>query len=72
MKTLLLLVNDDYAETLKAQLPADQAWVLDARYDAFRCQLRHSLETYLDSPASSVAYHDTIKQLDAWLGEQGA
>ena len=36
MKTLLILVDDAYAETFTATLPVDKAWVLDARYDAFR------------------------------------
>ena len=70
MKTLLILVDDEYADTLTRTLPADKAWVLDDRYDAFRCRVRHALETYNQSPESAEIYHDTIAALDRWMQEQ--
>jgi len=70
MKTLLIFVDDAYAETFTATLPVDKAWVLDARYDAFRCRVRRALENYNQSPESAETYHDTISELDAWMEEQ--
>lgn len=71
MQTLLLLVEDDLVDTLKATLPVDKAWVLDARYDAFRCRLHHALDTYRARPDAFEAYHDTVVRLDRWLaGEE--
>ncbi|MHC3995125.1 hypothetical protein ACXWTF_09875 [Thiomicrolovo sp. ZZH C-3] len=70
MQTVLLLVDDTYADTLKQSLPADKAWVLDARYDAFRCGVRCSLEEYRTSPDTVTVYHETIEEIDAWLAEQ--
>lgn len=72
MRTLLLLVDDDYAEELKKALPADKAWILDTRFDTFRCGVRQALEAYREAPASASAYVDVISQLDQWLEEQKA
>ncbi|MEJ2467830.1 MAG: hypothetical protein P8Y51_01945, partial [Campylobacterales bacterium] len=63
MRTLLLLVDDEYAETLKNELPGDKAWILNPRYDAFRCQVRQAFETYREAPSSATTYSDTIPQL---------
>jgi hypothetical protein len=70
MKTLLMLVDDAYADTLKEQLPGDKAWILDARYDTFRCQLRQALDAYLESPEDAEAYHDTLARMDEWLATE--
>lgn len=72
MRTLLLLVDDEFAETLKKELPADKAWILDARYDTFRCRVRQALEAYREAPASAAVYADALPQLDQWLEEQNA
>jgi hypothetical protein len=72
MRTLLLLVDDEYAETLRNELPEDKAWILDPRYDAFRCQVRQAFEAYREAPASAEAYADAIPRLDQWLEEQKA
>jgi hypothetical protein len=70
MQTLLLLVDDSYAETLKQSLPNDKAWILDDRYDSFRCQVRIALEAYRTSPEDVTIYHETIADIDTWLAEQ--
>lgn len=72
MQTLLLLVDDTYAETLKQSLPNDKAWVLDERYDCFRCEVRHALKHYRTSPDDVTVYHETIVDIDTWLSEQYA
>jgi len=72
MKTLLILVDDTYADTLKTLLPEDKAWVLDARYDTFRCQLHNAYETYCDSPGTFEAYHDALSDIDMWLSGENA
>jgi len=72
MQTLLLLVDDTYAETLKQTLPSDKAWILEPRYDTFRCRVRQALDAYRADPESATVYHDTIAELDRWLVEQHA
>ncbi|WP_345970093.1 MULTISPECIES: hypothetical protein [Sulfurimonas] len=67
---MLLLVDDTYADTLKQSLPADKAWVLDARYDEFRCRVRLALDGYRTSPDAVQIYHETIEDIDTWLAEQ--
>ena len=70
MKTLLLLVDDTYAEELKEQLPGDKAWILDTRYDAFRCRLHTTLDDYVKESAHFEPYHETIDELNRWLTEK--
>ena len=70
MKTLLILLDDAYADTLKEQLPGDKAWILDARYDAFRCRLHAALDNYFETRDGFEAYHETIAATDAWLAAE--
>jgi len=72
VKTLLILVDDTYADTLKAILPDDKAWVLNPKYDSFRCQLHHEFETYKARPERFEAYHDALNDIDAWLSKGDA
>ena len=71
MKTMLILVEDDYADTLPTRFPEDKAWVLSPRYDAFRCRLHHALETYGKHPETFEAYHKVLAETDLRLrGEE--
>jgi len=72
MRTLLLLVDDDYVDTLKQTLPDDKAWVLPPRFDTFRCQVRQALSAYREAAEESIPYHDAAAELDRWLTEQPA
>ncbi len=67
MKTLLVLVEDDYAEALQSQLPSDKAWLLPERYDAFRCRLHHAYETFFSAPETFSSYQETMTQMDKLL-----
>ena len=69
MKTLLILVDDAYAETLKKQLPGDKAWILETRYDTFRCRLHQALEDYGETPDGFEPYHKTIAETDTWFSD---
>jgi hypothetical protein len=69
MKTLLLLVEDDYANSLKQQLPSDKAWVMPERYDAFRCALHHALESARSNTGKTVPLQNAISDMNAWLAK---
>lgn len=64
MQTLLLLVDDTYAETLKQSLPDDKAWILPERYDTFRCQVRQALETYKNDPSECMPLGSAMEMID--------
>jgi len=70
MKTIVLLVSDEIAQTLPSLLPAEQAWILDERYDTFRCHLHAAVESYTEDPSSFQSYHDLIADFDAWLHKE--
>ncbi len=67
MKTLLLLVEDDYADTLKQQLPGDKAWVMPERYDAFRCALHSTLESARSDTNETIPLQNAITDMNEWL-----
>lgn len=64
MKTLLVLVEDDYAEALQSQLPQDKAWLLPERYDAFRCRVHHAFETFCTAPESFSSYQESMTEMN--------
>jgi hypothetical protein len=72
MRTLLILVNDEIAQTLEEHLPVGKAWILDPRYDHFRCQIHCALKTYSETPEVFETYSQTMSQMDAWLSGQQA
>lgn len=67
MKTLLLLVDDDYADTLQGELPEGKAWVLPQRYDTFRCALHTALESARTKPDTLIELQSVITETNAWL-----
>ena len=64
MKTLLVLVEDDYAEALQSQLPPDKAWLLPERYDAFRCRVHHAYEIFCTAPETFRSYQETMTEMN--------
>lgn len=70
MKTLLLLVEDDYADTLKQQLPGDKAWVMPKRYDAFRRELHTALTSVRSDSDETVPLQNAIADINEWLAKE--
>lgn len=64
MKTLLFLVQDDFAEKVPGLLPDDKAWILPKRYDIFRCQVRQALETYKDDPSEHMPLGSAMEMIE--------
>lgn len=70
MKAVLILVEDELAEKLPSWLPEEGAWVLDQRYDEFRCSVHGALLTYRYMPSTCRPYLELMNDLDAWLVAQ--
>ena len=70
MKTVLLLVDDAYAESLRETLPPDKAWILDERYDRFRCEVHHALRSYEEDASDCMLLEACIDRTHSWLEAQ--
>lgn len=70
MKTLLLLIEDDLADTLSGMLPDDKAWILPERYDIFRCEVRQALDAYKNDPSTCTTLESVMEAMDHWIGSE--
>lgn len=69
MKTIQILVEDDYLETFLASLPQDKVKVVDQTFLDNQKKLHDELENFLNGKGEFSPYYETMKEMDNWLKE---
>jgi len=69
MKSIVVIVEDTLAETFAALLPAEGAWIMPPRHDAFRSGVTCELDRYRTAPATFIPLQQALKDAEATLTE---
>ena len=69
MKTIQLLIEDDFFEEFIQTLPKEKVTLLDQTFKDNQNKFTQALNDYKSTPETFSSHLDNMKELDAWLKE---
>lgn len=70
MKTIELLIEDDFYEEFLQTLPKDKVTVCDEVFIDSQKNFRKELDSFYKDEADFTSYFDTMKEVDAWIKKE--
>ncbi len=70
MRTIHLLVEDDYIESFVEGLPKDMVIVIEEDFRANQKMIEDTLQIYKDDKSDFIPYMQSMKDLNSWLKEK--
>lgn len=67
MKTIQLLIEDDYLETFLKTLPLDKVKIIDQTFIDDRNSLHEELNNVLNNKGNVISYQETMAEMNNWL-----
>lgn len=67
MKTIQLLIEDDYLETFLKTLPLDKVKIIDQTFIDDRNSLHEELNNFLNNKGNVISYQETMAEMNNWL-----
>lgn len=70
MKTIELLVEDDFYEEFLQTLPKDKITICDEVFVDNKKRFRKELDSFYNDETRFTSYFDTMKEVDAWIKKE--
>ena len=70
MKTIELLVEDDFYEEFLQTLPKDKVTILDQIFIDNRNKFQQELNNFNNDEAGFIPYFETMKEIDTWIKKE--
>jgi hypothetical protein len=69
VKTIQILIEDDYLETFLESLPKDKVKIIDQTFIEYQQKLQEELQNFLHGKGEFTPYYEAMKEMDNWIKE---
>jgi uncharacterized protein YdcH (DUF465 family) len=70
MKTIELLIEDDFYEEFLQTLPKDKVTIRDEVFVNNQKKFRKELDSFYTNEADFTSYFDNMKEVDTWIKKE--
>jgi uncharacterized protein YdcH (DUF465 family) len=70
MKTIELLIEDDFYEEFLQTLPKDKVTIRDEVFVNNQKKFRKELDSFYTNEAGFTSYFDNMKEVDTWIKKE--